>query len=140
MTRSRWVAAILVLVLFVAPMTVWLLTLSPSFDLWAYRQMAMSQLDRPIPVLANDGELSVLLCGSGSPLPDLQRASACTMIAADPDKYEAIIQANQKAHAESGHWGVPTMAFNGEPFFGQDRLDVLLWRLKENGLQKRVAA
>ncbi|HUB84945.1 MAG TPA: 2-hydroxychromene-2-carboxylate isomerase [Rhizomicrobium sp.] len=61
-------------------------------------------------------------------------------IAADPDKYEAIIQANQKAHAESGHWGVPTMAFNGEPFFGQDRLDVLLWRLKENGLQKRVAA
>jgi 2-hydroxychromene-2-carboxylate isomerase len=60
-------------------------------------------------------------------------------IAADPDKYEAIIQANQKAHAESGHWGVPTMAFQGEPFFGQDRLDVLLWRLKENGLQKRGA-
>jgi 2-hydroxychromene-2-carboxylate isomerase len=60
-------------------------------------------------------------------------------ITADPDKYEAIIQANQKAHAESGHWGVPTMAFEGEPFFGQDRLDVLLWRLKQNGLQKRAA-
>ncbi|HEY4123508.1 MAG TPA: DsbA family protein, partial [Rhizomicrobium sp.] len=45
-------------------------------------------------------------------------------ITADPDKYEAIIQANQKAHADSGHWGVPTMAFQGEPFFGQDRLDV----------------
>ncbi|HEY5336675.1 MAG TPA: 2-hydroxychromene-2-carboxylate isomerase [Rhizomicrobium sp.] len=59
-------------------------------------------------------------------------------IAADPDKYEGIIQANQKAHAESGHWGVPTMAFEGEPFFGQDRLDVLLWRLKQNGLQERV--
>jgi 2-hydroxychromene-2-carboxylate isomerase len=58
-------------------------------------------------------------------------------IEADPGKYEAIIQANQKAHADAGHWGVPTMAFNGEPFFGQDRLDVLLWRLKQNGLEKR---
>ncbi len=49
-----------------------------------------------------------------------------------PEKYEAVIQANQKAHQDSGHWGVPTMVFEGEPFFGQDRLDVLLWRLKQN--------
>jgi 2-hydroxychromene-2-carboxylate isomerase len=61
-------------------------------------------------------------------------------ITAEPDTYEAIIQANQKAHADSGHWGVPTMAFQGEPFFGQDRLDVLLWRLKQNGLQPRTKA
>jgi 2-hydroxychromene-2-carboxylate isomerase len=59
-------------------------------------------------------------------------------IAADPEKYEAIIQANQKAHADAGHWGVPTMVFEGEPFFGQDRLDVLLWRLKQRGLQSRA--
>jgi 2-hydroxychromene-2-carboxylate isomerase len=58
-------------------------------------------------------------------------------IASNPDKYEAIIQDNQKAHLASGHWGVPTMAFEGEPFFGQDRLDVLLWRLKQKGLKKR---
>jgi len=58
-------------------------------------------------------------------------------IADDPDRYEAIIMANQKAHADIGHWGVPTMAFQGEPFFGQDRLDVLLWRLKQNGLKAR---
>jgi 2-hydroxychromene-2-carboxylate isomerase len=58
-------------------------------------------------------------------------------IAADPDKYEAIIQDNQKAHEAAGHWGVPTMVFEGEPFFGQDRLDVLLWRLKKNGLRER---
>jgi len=55
----------------------------------------------------------------------------------DPEKYEAIIMANQKAHAEAGHWGVPTMAFNGEPFFGQDRIPDLLWRLKQNGLKAR---
>lgn len=60
-------------------------------------------------------------------------------IEADPEKYEAIIQANQAAHAEAGHWGVPTMVFEGEPFFGQDRLDVLLWRLKESGLKPRQA-
>ena len=60
-------------------------------------------------------------------------------IEADPDKYEAVIAENQKAHHDSGHWGVPTMAFEGEPFFGQDRLDVLLWRLKQNGLKERTA-
>lgn len=59
------------------------------------------------------------------------------LITADPEKYEAIIQENQKAHASAGHWGVPTTAFRGEAFFGQDRLDVLLWRLKQNGLQPR---
>jgi len=60
-------------------------------------------------------------------------------IEAEPDKYEAIIQENQKAHAAAGHWGVPTMVFDGEPFFGQDRLDVLLWRLKQHGLEMRTA-
>lgn len=69
----------------------------------------------------------------------LDLAALDVKIAAEPDKYEAIVQTNQKAHAESGHWGVPTMVFQGEPFFGQDRLDVLLWRLKENGLQRRAA-
>jgi 2-hydroxychromene-2-carboxylate isomerase len=58
-------------------------------------------------------------------------------IAKDPDKYETIIQENQTAHQAAGHWGVPTMVFEGEPFFGQDRLDVLLWRLKLNGLKRR---
>jgi len=27
-------------------------------------------------------------------------------------------------------------SFRGEPFFGQDRLDVLLWRLRQNGLRE----
>jgi 2-hydroxychromene-2-carboxylate isomerase len=67
----------------------------------------------------------------------LDLAALDTKIATDPDKYEAIIQENQKAHEAAGHWGVPTMVFQGEPFFGQDRLDVLLWRLKQNGLQPR---
>lgn len=48
-----------------------------------------------------------------------------------------VIEANQDAHEAAGHWGVPTCAFEGEPFFGQDRLDVLLWRLQQSGLRER---
>ena len=54
------------------------------------------------------------------------------------DEIAAEIEANQVAHRESGHWGVPTMVFEGEPFFGQDRFDVLVWRLKQRGLRKRA--
>lgn len=60
-------------------------------------------------------------------------------ISADPNRYEAIILENQKAHQAAGHWGVPTMVFENEPFFGQDRLDVLLWRMKQRGLKARGA-
>lgn len=67
----------------------------------------------------------------------LNLAELDAKIEADPAKYDAIIEANQKAHREAGHWGVPTMVFEGEPFFGQDRIDVLLWRLKQNGLKPR---
>lgn len=50
---------------------------------------------------------------------------------------DAIIQTNQQDHRACGHWGVPTFAFRGEPFFGQDRLDALKWRLDKNGLKRR---
>jgi len=46
------------------------------------------------------------------------------------------IAANQSALDASGHWGVPTMVFEGEPFFGQDRIDTLRWRLGTAGLSK----
>jgi 2-hydroxychromene-2-carboxylate isomerase len=53
------------------------------------------------------------------------------------DRLESLIDQNQDAHAAVGHWGVPTFAYRGEAFFGQDRLDVLLWRLKKEGLVSR---
>jgi 2-hydroxychromene-2-carboxylate isomerase len=52
-------------------------------------------------------------------------------------RIESVIEQNQKDHEAAGHWGVPTCAFRGEPFFGQDRLDVLLWRLRQHGLAER---
>lgn len=49
----------------------------------------------------------------------------------------AQIEANHAALDASGHWGVPTMVFQGEPFFGQDRIDTLRWRLEKSGVPKR---
>jgi 2-hydroxychromene-2-carboxylate isomerase len=58
-------------------------------------------------------------------------------IGADPSRYDAAIAANQDALAAAGHWGVPTMVFESEPFFGQDRIDLLLWRMRQRGLRAR---
>lgn len=58
-------------------------------------------------------------------------------IAADPASFEAEIAANQAAHKAAGHWGVPLTVFEGEPFFGQDRIDLLAWRLEQHGLARR---
>jgi 2-hydroxychromene-2-carboxylate isomerase len=50
-------------------------------------------------------------------------------IAADPDRHEHSLEQNDAALRSAGHWGVPTLVFQGEPFFGQDRIDMLRWRL-----------
>lgn len=47
----------------------------------------------------------------------------------------AEIERNQDALDQAGHWGVPTMVVRGEPFFGQDRIDTLRWRLGLLGLE-----
>ena len=43
---------------------------------------------------------------------------------------------NQEALSAAGHWGVPTMVVRNEPFFGQDRVDTLRWRLEQYGLAR----
>lgn len=48
----------------------------------------------------------------------------------------AVVNENHAALDAAGHWGVPTMVVNGEPFFGQDRIDTLRWRLEKLGLLK----
>ena len=57
--------------------------------------------------------------------------------AIDDEVCEAEIAANQTALEKAGHWGVPTLVFEGEPFFGQDRIDMALWRLQSKGLTRR---
>lgn len=63
---------------------------------------------------------------------DVERAAAEQ--SADID---AEIAANEAAQRNAGHWGVPLFVFNDEPFFGQDRLDHLVWRMKQAGLRER---
>lgn len=58
-------------------------------------------------------------------------------IAADPERHEACLTENNLALRAAGHLGVPTMVFEGEPFFGQDRFDMLVWRMKQRGLERR---
>ena len=53
------------------------------------------------------------------------------------EQWPAQLAANNVALHEH-HWGVPTMVFNNEPFFGQDRIELLRWRLEKNGLQRRT--
>jgi 2-hydroxychromene-2-carboxylate isomerase len=67
----------------------------------------------------------------------LELAQMDRAIATDPDRYEAIISQNQDAQRQGGHYGVPLMVFDGEPFFGQDRFDMLKWRMRRQGLQAR---
>ena len=52
-----------------------------------------------------------------------------------PDAVKAEVEANHQALEAAGHWGVPTMVFEGEPFFGQDRIDTFRWRLENAGLK-----
>jgi 2-hydroxychromene-2-carboxylate isomerase len=50
---------------------------------------------------------------------------------AEADTLDAEIAANQAALEAAGHWGVPTLVLDGEPFFGQDRIEMVKWRLAQ---------
>jgi 2-hydroxychromene-2-carboxylate isomerase len=56
---------------------------------------------------------------------------------ANEAKYLAVVEKNQEWCHASGHGGVPNAVFRGEPFWGQDRIDQLVWRMKQNGLTER---
>lgn len=58
-------------------------------------------------------------------------------VEADAEALDTEIADNQAALEASGHWGVPTLVFDGEPFFGQDRIDMVLWRMEQKGLEER---
>ncbi len=76
--------------------------------------------------------LALAVAGAGLDLAEIEAA-----VAADRSTYEAAVEANQAALEAAGHWGVPTLVFDGEPFFGQDRIDTCVWRMRQNGLTRR---
>ena len=57
----------------------------------------------------------------------------------DAAALDSEIEANQAALEAAGHWGVPTLVFEGEPFFGQDRIAMAQWRMEQKGLARRDA-
>ncbi len=67
----------------------------------------------------------------------LNLAELDAKIVTDAEHYNKAIQASQNAQRAGGHYGVPLMVFDGEPFFGQDRFDQMKWRMAQNGLAKR---
>ena len=58
-------------------------------------------------------------------------------VESDAEALDAEIAANQDALEAAGHWGVPTLVFDEEPFFGQDRIDMVKWRMEQKGLVKK---
>lgn len=55
-------------------------------------------------------------------------------VQSEGEALDAEIAANQDALEAAGHWGVPTLVFEGEPFFGQDRIEMAEWRMQEKGM------
>ncbi|MFC4295073.1 2-hydroxychromene-2-carboxylate isomerase [Novosphingobium tardum] len=53
------------------------------------------------------------------------------------DELDAEIDQNQSALEAAGHWGVPTLVLEGEPFFGQDRIAMAIWRMEQKGLAQK---
>jgi 2-hydroxychromene-2-carboxylate isomerase len=68
----------------------------------------------------------------------LNASDAVRMANDQSEDLDAEIAANEAAQRNAGHWGVPLFVFNDEPFFGQDRIDHLIWRMKQAGLKERT--
>ena len=73
-------------------------------------------------------------------------AKAAARVGLDLDSMEQAIEGgdhaseigrNHESLDVAGHWGVPTLVFDGEPFFGQDRIATSCWRLDQKGLRKK---
>jgi 2-hydroxychromene-2-carboxylate isomerase len=67
----------------------------------------------------------------------LDYAELSAAVDADPGRHAAIVEQNQVDQRAAGHWGVPMMVFGGEAFFGQDRFDQMVWRMRQAGLAPR---
>ncbi len=77
-----------------------------------------------------DDHMTKACTRAGLDLADMEAAIA------DPMSHKAELEDNMKAQDKCGHHGVPTFIYNGEPFFGQDRIDSLCFQLEKDGLAR----
>ncbi len=54
------------------------------------------------------------------------------------ERFDREVDENGEHLNVAGHWGVPCMVMNGEPFFGQDRIEMLVWRLHQTRDEQTV--
>ena len=81
----------------------------------------------------HEGEhLAEAVAAAGGDLAEMDRT-----IAAEAGRLDAAIRQNEADQRLGGHYGVPLMVHRGEPFFGHDRFDQLLWRMQQDGLEQR---
>lgn len=73
-------------------------------------------------------QLSGAVAKAGLDLKDMETALREIDVPAEVEKNHTALEA-------AGHWGVPTTVFDSEPFFGQDRIETLRWRLEQAGLR-----
>jgi 2-hydroxychromene-2-carboxylate isomerase len=78
------------------------------------------------------GHLARALADAG-----LDAGAAADVAAERTAELDAEIATNERDQKNAGHWGVPLFVFQDEPFFGQDRLDHLIWRMRQAGLRER---
>lgn len=76
--------------------------------------------------------LARALAGVGCDLAEMD-----AVLAAEADRLDAVIKQNEADQRLGGHYGVPLMVYAGEPFFGQDRYDQLVWRMEQQGMARR---
>ncbi len=70
----------------------------------------------------------------------LDLAAMDAVCARETGRLEAAIARNREDQLAAGHWGAPLFVHDGEIFFGQDRIDDLIWHLEKNGLEARPAS
>ena len=76
--------------------------------------------------------LARALAGVGCDLAEMD-----AVLAAEADRLDEVIKQNEADQRLGGHYGVPLMVYAGEPFFGQDRYDQLVWRMEQQGMARR---
>jgi ribonuclease Z len=101
--RRRVVLGVAVLVGMVAVAA--LALQSVAVDTWLFRMVVRHTLASGDAKLSGPGELSVLLVGTGSPLPDVSRAGPSTLIAAGSHLY--LVDAGVDAARNLQLWKVP---------------------------------
>src|SRR5262249_25960970 len=83
----------------------WTALYLPPVEAWLFRMTAFHTLAHPQAQLADKDELSVLFCGTGSPLPATTRAGPCTLIAAGDRLY--LVDAGIDSARNLMLWRVP---------------------------------